>query len=248
MCLVGQGPQGQFEIDIFRNETAVPSQPTGGSYNLDTGAFTPPIGWDANPTTPTGGRAVYASVAQIDPATQSGIVTPIWSVAFRAGSTGPAGPQGPQGDEGPAGPTGPAGADSTVPGPTGARGPQGAQGARGDTGPKGDKGDTGDTGARGPAGEGVPPRKITGAANVYTLTDAENLIMVELTILPTTNPRVISALIVRSELTSTPEKYVFDTRNPQNVASDGDNTMLGIVASISPQTCLLYTSPSPRDS
>ena len=74
------GSQGRFEIIIHINATATPAAPTGGSYNTATGALTPPTGWTEAPTVPGTGEAVYASQAVIDPETQSGTVTPVWSV------------------------------------------------------------------------------------------------------------------------------------------------------------------------
>ena len=74
------GSQGRFEIIIHINAASTPATPTGGSYNTATGALAPPTGWTEAPTTPGTGEAVYASQAVIDPETQSGTVTPVWSV------------------------------------------------------------------------------------------------------------------------------------------------------------------------
>ena len=74
------GSQGRFEIIIHINAAATPSTPTGGSYNIVTGALTPPTGWTEAPTTPGTSEDVYASQAVIDPDTQSGTVTPVWSI------------------------------------------------------------------------------------------------------------------------------------------------------------------------
>jgi len=147
------------------------------------------------------------------------------------GPRGPIGPQGPQGIQGPAGRDGTNGRDGER-GADGAKGDKGDKGDTGDTGAagaKGDKGDPGEQGPRGAAGVGTPPRLIAGSSGVYLLSTTENLIMVELAI---PGERVISQQIVRSDLTATPKKYVFDTRNPANANSDGDGTMFGIQASI----------------
>ena len=74
------GEQGRFEIIIHTNASSTPATPTGGSYDTATGALTPPSGWTEAPTTPGTGEDVYASQAVIDPKTQSGTVTPIWSI------------------------------------------------------------------------------------------------------------------------------------------------------------------------
>ena len=74
------GSQGRFEIIIHANATSAPATPTGGSYDTATGTLTPPTGWTEAPTVPGTGEDVYASQAVIDPETQSGTVTPAWSV------------------------------------------------------------------------------------------------------------------------------------------------------------------------
>ena len=74
------GAQGRFEISIHINATAAPAAPTGGSYDTATGVLAPPTGWTEAPTTPGVGEEVYVSQAVIDPETQSGTVTPVWSV------------------------------------------------------------------------------------------------------------------------------------------------------------------------
>ena len=114
-----QGAQGRYEITIFRNASAAPATPTGGSVVVATGVVTPPSGWSTNPSTPGDGENIYASRVEIDPGSQSGTVTPTWSAVYEAGGTGPAGP----------------------------RGADGSDGAQGDPGPKGDQGDKGDPGA-----------------------------------------------------------------------------------------------------
>ena len=74
------GSQGRFEIIIHINASATPTTPTGGSYDTAAGTLTPPTGWTEAPTTPGTGEDVYASQAVIDPETQSGAVTPTWSI------------------------------------------------------------------------------------------------------------------------------------------------------------------------
>ena len=74
------GAQGRFEISIHINATAAPAAPTGGSYDTATGVLAPPTGWTEAPTVPGTGEDVYVSQAVIDPETQSGTVTPVWSV------------------------------------------------------------------------------------------------------------------------------------------------------------------------
>lgn len=163
-----QGPQGRYDIEIYRNSaTAITSAPAGGSYNVDTGTLTPPAGWTAEAASPATGQDTYFSRAGIDPAVQSGIVTPAWTVPVVAGAhgppgptglTGPQGPKGDTGDQGPQGPRGDTGPQGQV-GPTGHTGPQGVkgdtgqQGPQGIQGPQGHQGETGQTGQQGPTGD-----------------------------------------------------------------------------------------------
>ena len=74
------GSQGRFEIIIHINASSTPTTPTGGSYDVAAGTLTPPTGWTEAPTVPGTGEDVYASQAVIDPETQSGTVTPVWSI------------------------------------------------------------------------------------------------------------------------------------------------------------------------
>ena len=86
-----QGPQGRFNLQIFRRDTVMPTEaPVGGSFNIDTGVLTAPDGWGTNPNIPGDGD-LYQARATIDPRTESGTVTPSWSVPFEAGGTGPPG-------------------------------------------------------------------------------------------------------------------------------------------------------------
>ena len=73
------GSQGRFEIIVHSNAASSPVTPTGGSYDTATGVLAPPTGWTEAPTAPGTGEDVYASQAVIDPKTQSGTVTPVWS-------------------------------------------------------------------------------------------------------------------------------------------------------------------------
>ena len=75
------GSQGRFDIAIHTNAAAAPtpSTPIGGTYNLTTGVLTPPAGATEAPTTPSTGEEVYISQAVINPKTQTGTVTPVWS-------------------------------------------------------------------------------------------------------------------------------------------------------------------------
>ena len=78
-----QGPRALFSIEVYRNASALPDTPTDGSYDIDSGALTPPTDWTVSPTTVDDGEDTYISRATIDPATQSGTVTPTWSLPFR---------------------------------------------------------------------------------------------------------------------------------------------------------------------
>ena len=76
-----QGVKGPYYVEIFRNSaTALTVAPTGGSVVVATGALTPPTGSTAVPVSTAAGEDTYRSVARINPFTQTGTVTPIWSV------------------------------------------------------------------------------------------------------------------------------------------------------------------------
>ena len=88
-----QGPQGRFFIRIFRRFAGAPTNPTLGSYDADTGVLTPPTDWFLTP--PSGSDTLYVSDTTIDPSTMTtGAFVPSWSPAVQAGGTGPAGPDG----------------------------------------------------------------------------------------------------------------------------------------------------------
>ena len=75
------GGQGRFYIIIHTNSVnqPTPPTPTGGSYNLSTGALTPPTGATEDPTPPGTNEDVWASQSEVDPLQQSGTFVPTWS-------------------------------------------------------------------------------------------------------------------------------------------------------------------------
>ena len=149
-----QGFQGVYIVQIYQNALTIPDMPVGGSYSLDTGILTSPSGWTVAPTTPSTGENTYVSQYTINPATQTGTITPIWSLPFEAGSHGPQGATGPQGPQGVHGPAGARGIQGTpgADGPAGAAGNDGARGAPGSMGTQGSQGEAGDDGRDGAAG------------------------------------------------------------------------------------------------
>ena len=74
-----QGKQGRFQIFCYDTAATAPTTPTGGSYVLSTGALTVPTGTTAAPVEPPANQFSWRSQATINPATQSGTVTPTWS-------------------------------------------------------------------------------------------------------------------------------------------------------------------------
>ena len=132
------GAQGRFEIKAYRNDTTTPSTPTGGSYNVGTGVFTPPTGWTISVTDKTTAQSTYAVEAPINPLIHSTVIIPVWSAPYELSSE--AGPRGEKGDKG----------------DTGDRGERGERGLQGIQGLKGDKGDTGDAGTDGINGRNAP--------------------------------------------------------------------------------------------
>ena len=117
------GPQGLYTVDIYRTVTTgtTPATPTGGTVDVGTGTvIVSPVNWRDDLPTPGAGETLFISRTTINPATQSGNITPTWSTPFEAGGDGPAGPAGPVGPVSTVpGPQGNPGADSTVPGPMG---------------------------------------------------------------------------------------------------------------------------------
>ena len=73
------GNQGRFDVYCYDNAQTVPTTPTGGTYVLSTGVLTVPTGTTAAPVEPTGNAVTWRSQATINPAIQSGSVTPTWS-------------------------------------------------------------------------------------------------------------------------------------------------------------------------
>ena len=73
------GAQARFVISVFRNATAAPTTPVGGSYEIETGVLTPPPNWGIAPAVPGTGENGYESQAIINPLVDSGSVTPAWS-------------------------------------------------------------------------------------------------------------------------------------------------------------------------
>ena len=110
----GQGVQGLYDVTIYRNATALPPTPVGGTVNVESGVVSPPANWNADPTTPGVGENTYASKDTVNPSTQSGDITPSWSSVFEAGGIGPAGADGADGAAGADGATGAAGADGAT--------------------------------------------------------------------------------------------------------------------------------------
>ena len=78
----GQGPQGQYDETVYQNAAAAPPTPIGGSINVETGAVTPPTSWTNNPSEPGTGENTYATRTTVNPATQTGSITPMWSAVF----------------------------------------------------------------------------------------------------------------------------------------------------------------------
>ena len=56
-----QGPQGRFLIRIFRRFSGAPTNPTGGSYNADTGVLTPPADWFLDANDASGADTLYVA-------------------------------------------------------------------------------------------------------------------------------------------------------------------------------------------
>ena len=126
-----QGAQGVYDLFIYRASATKPSRPTGGRINVSTGTVTNvPTGWNAN--IPDSDDKKWGAKVTINPASQSGTITPTWSDSYELGGTGPAGRQGDQGERG-------------LQGIQGIQGLTGDQGERGLQGLKGDKGDTGES-------------------------------------------------------------------------------------------------------
>ena len=73
------GPQGRYIIRAFRNAVTQPAPPSGGGWDIDDATFdSVPSGWNGSVFSPDTGERTWRSIATIDPATQSGVVTPSW--------------------------------------------------------------------------------------------------------------------------------------------------------------------------
>jgi len=90
------------EVSAYTRSAAQPANATGGSYDFDTNALTPPAGYFADIQTGTDPVWIVRAVASISGT--SGVDSSLtWSVpvqVFADGETGPEGPQGPSGDDG----------------------------------------------------------------------------------------------------------------------------------------------------
>ena len=152
------GPQGLYTVDIYRTVTTgtTPATPTGGTVDVGTGTvIVSPVNWRSDVPTPGAGETLFIARTTVNPATQSGNITPTWSTPFEAGGDGPAGPAGPvgpAGGDGPAGPTQAIMASWVIRGRPGAAGADGGTGPAGPTGPEGPDGPTGPTGPQGADG------------------------------------------------------------------------------------------------
>ena len=94
------GTAGQYVIYVYQNTAARPGGPTGGSHDVASGVTTPPTGWTVEPETPAAGDNTWFVQDIVHPATQSGVITPTWSVVLEAGGTGPPGEDGTDGVDG----------------------------------------------------------------------------------------------------------------------------------------------------
>ena len=82
-----QGRQGQYIVRAYQNSSVVLTMaPADGSVVVDTGVLTAPTDYTVAPTTPATGETLYEVRATIDPAQQSGTVTPSWTIPFASGS------------------------------------------------------------------------------------------------------------------------------------------------------------------
>ena len=75
------GKQGIYDIEIFQNSANIISvAPVGGSVVVETGVTAPPTGWTLAESAPSAGEDTYRSRYRVNPLTQTGTVTPAWSV------------------------------------------------------------------------------------------------------------------------------------------------------------------------
>ena len=172
------------------------------------------------------------------------------------GATGATGAQGATGSTGPTGPSGATGAQGAT-GPTGAQGATGstgAQGATGSTGAQGATGTGGSTGAQGAEGN------FGGATFYYTFESNTT----------NANPGAGDLRLDNSTQNAATGIYICDTdEDGTDIASylqtiddststikghvkitnklDSSQFLLFTISSLTDNSCLLYTSPSPRD-
>ena len=83
-----EGVGGILYLQGFANSTSVPATPTGGTYDIETGAFVLPAGLTELPSSPAAGETTYEFVARVDPIVESGVVDLTWSSAVPANSLG----------------------------------------------------------------------------------------------------------------------------------------------------------------
>ena len=75
------------------------------------------------------------------------------------------------------------------------------------------------------------PRKIAAVGNVYTLTDGETEMHVDVLY----GTKYLPIRLLKAALTAAPKKYIMDTRNPKDTTvrnNDGDDRFIGFSASI----------------
>ena len=86
-----QGFQGKYLIRIYRSSASAVASVSGGTYNVGTQVLTPPTDWAVTVPATVAGQKIYEAQAEINPATQSGSITPSWGTPFDLGGTGAAG-------------------------------------------------------------------------------------------------------------------------------------------------------------
>ena len=95
----GQGVQGIIILRQFQNAATEPTGGTGATYDVDTVVFTPSSGWVTveDLTAPAAGENTWFQQAEVNPATDTGLVNLSMSVVVEAGGTGPQAPADPGG-------------------------------------------------------------------------------------------------------------------------------------------------------
>ena len=81
-----EGVGGILYLQGFVNSATVPATPTGGTYDIETGAFVLPAGLTELPSSPAAGETTYEFVARVDPIVESGVVDLAWGGAVPANS------------------------------------------------------------------------------------------------------------------------------------------------------------------